>query len=120
LLQTPKTDQERVLDLKLEVSKRGRFSTYTNVDDVLDNFNIVGGLGGLPGFRPRTINIQMNDLHFEHCMENLKEKLRAFGYAEASAREFISPVLVAAVLLVSGARLPVESSVMGEHYGGTR
>jgi hypothetical protein len=113
-----KTD---VLDLKLEVSKRGRFSTYKSIDDVLDKFNIVGGLGSLPGFRPEIIDIKKDDPHFEHCVENLKEKLRAFGDAgknEAYAREFISPVLIAAVLLAPDTRFDVETSVIGEDDGG--
>jgi hypothetical protein len=38
LLQTMKMD---VLDLKLEVSKRGRFSTYKSIDDVLDKCSIL-------------------------------------------------------------------------------
>ena len=94
--------ETKLLDLKLEVSKRGRFSTYKSIDDVLDKFNIVGGLGSLPGFRPEIIDMKKDDPHFEHCLENLKEKLRAFGDArknEAYAREFISPLLIAAVLL---------------------
>jgi hypothetical protein len=121
LLQTMKTD---VLDLKLEVSKRDLFSTYKSIDDVLDKFNIVGGLGSLPGFRPEIIDIKKDDPHFEHCIENLKEKLRAFGDArknEAYAREFISPVLIAAVLLVpdrADTRLDIETSVIGEDDGG--
>ena len=113
-----KTD---VLDLKLEVSKRGRFSTYKSIDDVLDKFNIVGGLGSLPGFRPEIIDIKKDDPHLEHCIENLKEKLCAFGDAgknEAYAREFISPVLIAAVLLAPDTGLDVETSVIGEDDGG--
>jgi hypothetical protein len=84
-------------------------------------FNIVGGLGSLPGFRPEIIDIKKDDPHFEHCIENLKEKLRAFGDAgknEAYAREFISPVLIAAVLLAPDTRLDVETSVIGEDDGG--
>jgi hypothetical protein len=66
------TTKKRVLDLSV---KEGPVC----VDDVLDKFNIVGGLGTLPGFRPERIDFEMNDPHFEHCVEVLKEKLRAFG-----------------------------------------
>lgn len=100
------------------MSKKGRFSTYKNLDDVLNKFNIVGELSSLPGFRPETIEIKKDDPHFEHCLENLKEKLSAFGERygknEARAREFISPILIAAVLLAPGTRLDVETSVTGE------
>jgi hypothetical protein len=50
---------------------------------ILDKFNIVGGL---PGFRPERVDIKMN---FEHCIENLKEKLRAYIWRLENAREFI-------------------------------
>jgi hypothetical protein len=121
LLQTPKVDQEQVLSFKLEASKKGRFSTYTDPEEVLTRFDIYRPVEELDCFYPGTIDIPEKDPHIERCVENIKDKLRGFRNIlanEASSREFISPVLLAAVLLIPATKLGVEMSVVGDFDHG--
>ena len=116
-----KTNDGQELEFKLEASKLGRYSTWTNSEDVLARFDIQVPLDDLEGFYPGKFEIQKNDPHLEHCIENLKEKLRGFRAPlrnEASCREFITPVLLAAVLLVPRTRLDVELTVVGDDNQG--
>ena len=113
------TDEGK-LELMLEASKLGRYSTFTNVDLVLARFGIEG-IDNIPEFHPGKIDIPKKNPHFEHYIENLKEKLRGFRLPprnEASCREFITPLLLAAVLLVPSTKLGVETTVLGDDNTG--
>lgn len=121
LLQKPTTHGKQVLNIKLEVSKNARFSDFTDPDEALSKLGVDGKLEDVPRFFPGTINIPEHDRDFEHCIEDLKSKLRGIGDVlknEQSCREFISTVLLAAVLLVPGTRLDVETSVTGNEIQG--
>jgi hypothetical protein len=54
-----KTDEGQELELKLEASELGRYSTWTNSEDVLARFDIqVPLLDDLAGFYPGKFDIQ--------------------------------------------------------------
>ena len=116
-----KTDEGQELELKLEPSKLGRYSTWTNSEDALARFDIHVPLDDLAGFYPGKFDIPKKNSHLEHCIENVKEKIRGFRALlrdGASCREFITPVLLAAVLLVPSTRLDFEFRVVGDDNTG--
>jgi hypothetical protein len=87
---------------------------------------------GADCFYPGTIDIPEKDPHielFERCVENIKDKLRGFRNIwanEASSREFISPALLAAILLIPATKLafsraldsPKMAAAIGEDHVG--
>jgi len=129
ILQRSTADRERVLNIKLEMSKKedfwdltgpeeSPFANLTDPDEVLLKLGVGGSLETIQRFFPRAIALPDNDKDFEHCIEDIKHKLRGFGdglgLGGRHRREFVSTVLLAAVLLVPGTRLDVKKSLIGD------
>ena len=114
----PKTDP--ILYIKLEMPKKKPYSSYKSLSKVLQKFNY-SSLGDVPQFFPQQISIPDGNKHLEACIEAIKRKLRTFCsdfQNESVSREFISPVLVTAALLVPGTRIYSEMFVIGDENQG--
>ena len=116
LLQTlvSKTDPKLVLNIKLEVSL---CKPYKGLPEVLEQFGYYH-LEEVPEFLPQQLAIPEDNGHLIVCTMAIKDRLCAFDITdlenEAVLREFVSPVLAAAVVYSPKIRMGAERLATGE------
>ena len=101
------------LRIRLKAAEKKTFSSYKNLNEVMNLYGYAD-FESIPTFALGQLHIEDKNAHITVCVETLKARLGSFGARfenEAISREFISPVLVAAVLLVPKTRIRAEISV---------
>jgi len=103
-------------------TRRKSFSQHRSLPEVLKKYGFHHKITEIPPFHPNQIHIDDDDPRLVHCVNDLKARIRSFGTTaarhESISREFISPVLVAAVLFTDGTQLDAESAIDGDISSG--